>query len=135
MMGAASWPQALRTVVAVVLVDRFPPHGHRSLDHLGLARRLPKRTLPPVILFHPDPLDGRGLGAATAESLVQVAPVLVTVFGLGLRRHPIAPCGTRRARVTVRFPQNVCINQGGQGRAHPVRIVGGRRRKALELWG
>ena len=42
--------------------------------------------------------------------------------------------GTRLARLTVRFPQQVCINQVGQGRAHPVRIVGGRRRKALAFW-
>jgi len=65
---------------------------------------------------------------------VHVAQGLVKVFGLLLRRHPINPCGTRRARLTVRFPQKVCLNQVGQGREHPVRIVGGLRRKALELW-
>jgi len=104
------------------------------LDNLVLERRLPDRTLTPVILFNPDPLDGRCLVAAMAESLVQVAPVLVEVFGIVLRRHPIDPCGTRLARVMVRLPQKVCINKLGQGREHPVRIVGGLRRKALELW-
>ena len=117
-----------------MLVDRFQPHGHRSLDHRVLARRLPNRTLTPVVLFTPDPLDGRCLGAATAESLVQVAQILVEVFSLVLRRHPIDPCGTRLARLMVRLPQKVCINQVGQGREYPVRIVGGLRRKALELW-
>ena len=65
---------------------------------------------------------------------MHVAQGLVKVFGLLLRRHPINPCGTRRARLTVRFPQKVCLNQVGQGREHPVRIVGGLRRKALALW-
>jgi hypothetical protein len=134
LVGATSWPKALRAVVEVVLVDRCQQPGHRSVDHLVLARRRPHRTLPPVILGHPDTLDGRGLGAATAESLVPVAQGLVEVCGLVRRCHPIDPCGTRRARLMGRLPQNVCLNQGGQGRAHPVRIVGGLRRKALELW-
>jgi hypothetical protein len=34
----------------------------------------------------------------------------------------------------VRLPQNVCSNQGSEGREDPVRIVGGLRRKALAFW-
>ena len=134
LVGAASWPQALRAVVAVLLVDHFQQHGHRSLDHLLLARWLPHRTLTPVVLVHPDALDGCGRIAATAEALVQVTHVLVKVCGLLLRRSPLASCRTRLARWAVCLPQQVCIDQGGQGCTHPVRIMGGLRRKALECW-
>jgi len=65
-MGMTSWPKALRAVVEVLLVDRFQHHGHRSLDNLLLERRLPDRTLPPVVLLNPDTRDGRCLRAATA---------------------------------------------------------------------
>ena len=133
-MGAASWPKAIRAVEKVLRVDRCQQHRHRALDYLILERRLPNRTLPPVVLLNPDTLDGRCLLAATALPRVPVAPVLVKVFGLLLRRSPINPCGTRLVRLSVRFPQKVCINQVGQGREHPVRIVGGLRRKALALW-
>jgi hypothetical protein len=60
--------------------------------------------------------------------------MLVKVFGILRRRHPIDPCRTRLARLLGRFPQKVCINQVREGREDPVRIVGGLRRKALELW-
>jgi hypothetical protein len=66
---------------------------------------------------------------------VQVAPILVQVFGILLGRHPIDPCGTRLARVLIRCPQKVGINQGREGREDPGRIVGGLRRQALEVWG
>ena len=56
------------------------------------------------------------------------------VLGILLRRHPVDPCGTRRARVLVRLPQQVCITQVSQGREDPAWILGGLRRKALELW-
>ena len=65
---------------------------------------------------------------------MQVAQVLVKVLGILLRRHPVDPCGTRLARVLVRLPQKVCIDQVSKGREHPARIMGGLRRKALELW-
>jgi hypothetical protein len=135
LVGAPSGPQALRAVVAGWRVDRFPPPGHRALGHRVLARRLPDRTLPPVILCHPATRDGRCRVAAMTSSLVHVTPVLVAVCGLWRRRHPSDPCGTRLARGVVRLPQNVWITQGGQGRAHPVWIVGGLRRKALQFWG
>src|SRR5215471_222376 len=106
-VGVASWPKAIRAVVEVLLVDRFQQHRHRSLDNLILERRLPTRTLTPVVLFNPDALDGGGLRAATAESLVPVVQVLVKVFGLLLRRYPIDACGTRLARLRVRLPQKV----------------------------
>ena len=64
-----------------------------------------------------------------------VAQVLVEVCGLLLRRPPIDACGTRLVRLAVRLPQQVWIDQGGPGREHSVRIVGGLRRKALEFWG
>jgi hypothetical protein len=65
---------------------------------------------------------------------VQVAQLLVEVFGILPRRHPIEACGTRRARLLVRLSQTVWINQVRAGRQDPVWIVGGLRRKALELW-
>jgi hypothetical protein len=99
-----------------------------------MTHRLPNRTLTSIGLLNPDALDGRGLIAAATESLVQVAQVLVKVLGILRRRHPIDPCGTRLARVLVRLPQNVCINQVSKGRKDPARIMGGLRRKALEFW-
>jgi len=66
LVGAASWPQAVRAVIEGLLVDRFQPHGPRSRDHLGLERGLPNRTLPSVGLLNPDTLAGRGLIAAAA---------------------------------------------------------------------
>ena len=65
---------------------------------------------------------------------MQVPQVLVEVFGLRLRCHPVDPCGTRLARVLVRLPQKVCLTQVSKGREDPVRIMGGLRRKALEFW-
>src|SRR5262245_8257300 len=58
LVGAASWPKAVRAVVEVLLVDRFQQHGHRSLDHLILERGLPNRTLTSIGLLNPDALDG-----------------------------------------------------------------------------
>jgi hypothetical protein len=66
LVGAASWPKAIRAVVEVWLVDRCQPHGHRSLANLLRARWLPNRTLPPVVLCTPDALAGCGLIAAPA---------------------------------------------------------------------
>src|SRR5467141_2467804 len=65
-VGAASWPKTIRAVGEVLLVDRFQQHGHRSLDHLILERRLPDRTLTSIVLLNPDTLDGRCLRAAAA---------------------------------------------------------------------
>jgi hypothetical protein len=66
LVGAASWPKAVRAVIEVLLVDRFQQHGHRSLDNLVLERGLPNRTLPSIGLLNPDALDGRGLITAAA---------------------------------------------------------------------
>jgi hypothetical protein len=105
------------------------------LDHRVLERRLANRTLLPIVFFDPDALHERCLVASAAPALVQVAPVLVEVFGLCLRRYPIDPWGTCLARLTVRLPQKVSLDQVGQRREHPIGVVGGLRRQALECWG
>jgi hypothetical protein len=60
-MGAASWPKAIRAVVEVLLIDRFQQHRHRSLDNLILERWLPNWTLTPVVLLK---IQTRSTGAA-----------------------------------------------------------------------
>ena len=72
----------------VLLVDRFQQHRHRSLDDLVLERRLADRALSPVVLLDPDALYGRRLVASTAQTLVQVAQVLVEVLGILLAPSP-----------------------------------------------
>jgi hypothetical protein len=65
---------------------------------------------------------------------MQVVEVLVEVFGLLLRRHPIDPRGTCLARVAVCLPQKVDIDQVGQRRKDTIRIAGGLCCNALEFW-
>src|SRR5215813_15594875 len=98
LMRAATLPKALRAVVEVLLVDRFQQHRDRSLDNLVLARRLANWALAPIVLLDPDALHGRCLIASTAETLMQVAQVLVEVFGIGLRRYPVNPGGAGLTR-------------------------------------
>src|SRR6266702_7110206 len=133
-MGAASWPKAIRAVVEVLLVDRFQQHRHRSLDDFVLERRLADRALAPVVLLDPDTLHGRCLIASTAETLMQVAQVLVEVFGIGLRRYPVNPWSAGLTRVAICLAQEVLVDQVGQGRKDPIRIAGGLRRNPLEFW-
>src|SRR5712691_2968496 len=106
-MRPATLPNAVRALGEVVLVNRFQQHRHRSLDDVVLERRLPNRALLSVLLFDPDAFYGRCLVASAAPSLVQVVQVLVAVYGLLLRRHPIDPRSTGLARVAVRLPQKV----------------------------
>ena len=133
-MRAATRSKAIRAVVEVLLVDRFSPHRYRSLDHLVLERRLADRALAPVVLRDPDTLHGRGLRASTTETLLQVAQVLVEVFGIGLRRDPVNPWGAGLPRVAIGLAQEVLVDQVGQGRKDPIGIAGGLRRNPLELW-
>jgi len=72
-MRAATRPKAIGAVVKVLLVHRFQPHRHRSLDALVLERRLPDRALPPALLLDPAALPRRGLVASAAQTLVPVA--------------------------------------------------------------
>jgi len=65
---------------------------------------------------------------------VQVVQVLVEVYGIRLRRHPIDPRSTGLARVAVRLPQKVYIDQVRQRRKDAVGIAGGLRRNPLECW-
>lgn len=95
---------------------------------MGLAYQ----TLTSVVLLTPDALDGGGLRTTAAEALVPVVQLLVAVFGLRLRRHPIDACGTRLARLLGRLPPKVWITQVREGRQAPLWIVGGLRRQALE---
>jgi hypothetical protein len=134
-MGAATLPKAIGAVVNVLRVARFQPPRHRALDHLVLARRLADRALAPLCFVEPDARYRWCLVAPTAEALVQVTQVLVEGLGIRLRCHPIAPCGARLARLALRLPENVLVDQMGQCRADPIGIMGGLRRQALELWG
>lgn len=65
---------------------------------------------------------------------MQVAQVLVEVFGLGLRRYPIDPWSAGLLRLVVRLSQKVLINEVGQGRKDPIGIAGGLCRNPLECW-
>ena len=81
----------------------------------------------------PDAFDWRRLRAPAAQALVQVAQVLVKVFGIWLRRHPIDPWGARLARLVRRLLQNVSIHQVGQRRKDAGGLAGGLRGNLLEL--
>jgi hypothetical protein len=133
-MRAATLSNARRAVVEVLLVDRVYQQRDRALDKLVLERRLAERALAPVVLLDPDTLHGRCLIASTAETLMQVAPVLVAVFGIGLRRAPVNPWGAGLPRVALGLAQEVLVEQVGQGRKDPIGIAGGLRRNPLELW-
>ena len=133
-MWTATPPEAVRAVGEVLLVDRFQQHRHCSLDDLVLERRFPDRALLPVLLLDPDAFHGHCLVASAAQTLMQVVQVLVEVFGILLRRHPIDPRSTCLARVAVRLPQKVDIDQMSQGRKDAIRIVGGLCCNALEFW-
>ena len=133
-MGTPTWPNAVGAVVKVLFVDRFQQHHYRALDNLVLERGLADRAPAPVVLLDPDPLYGRRLVASTAQTLAQVAQVVVEVLGIHVGRHPINARRTRLARVTVGLAQNVCVDEMCEGREHPPRIAGGLLRKALEFW-
>jgi len=133
-MRAATRSKAIRAVVEVLRVDRFSQQRYRSLDNLVLERWLADRALAPVVLLDPDTLHGRGLIAAPTETLMQVAQVLVEVFGRGLRRDPVNPGGAGLPRVAIGLAQAVLVDQVGQGRKDPSGIVGGLRRTPLALW-
>jgi len=64
---------------------------------------------------------------------VQVAQVLVKVFGILLRRDPIDTRCARRARVAVCLPEAVFVDQVGQRRQHTMGIVGRLRCTLLEF--
>src|SRR5712691_10944694 len=133
-MGTATPPDAVRAVGEVVLVDRFQQHRHCALDDRVLARRCPDRALLPVLLLAPDACPGPCLGASAAQTLMQVVEVLVEVFGILLRRHPIDPRGPCLACVAVCLPQKVDSDQMSQGCQDALRIAGGLCCHALELW-
>jgi hypothetical protein len=133
-MRAAPRSKAIGAVQEVLLVDRFEQHHYRSLDDLILERGFADGTLTPVVLLDPDALDGRCLVASAAQTLMQVAQILVKVFGIRLRCHPVNARGTGLARVTVCLPQKVLIDQGGQGREYPRGVAGCLCRNALKFW-
>lgn len=116
-------------------IERFQPHRHRSLDPLVLARRLADRTLSPIVLFQPDPLSGWGLGAPTAQAFLAVTPMLVEVFGIRLRRYPVAPRGARLTRLALCRPQEIPVDQVGSRRQHAIRLAHGLRCNPLAWWG
>jgi hypothetical protein len=107
-----------------LLVDRFQQHRHCSLDNLVLERGLADRTLPPVFLLNPDAFHGCGLIASAPQTLVQVAQVVVEVFGVLLGCDPIDACGARLARVAVCLPQKVLVDQVSQRPKHAIGIAG-----------
>src|SRR5215831_8089610 len=113
-MGATTLSKAIRAVTEVLLVNRLQQHRHRSLDQLVLECRLADRTLPSILLFAPDALYWGCLIAPAAHALMQVAQIFVEVVGILLRRHPIAPRGTRLTRLAIRLPEKVDVDQVGE---------------------
>src|SRR5215470_17608020 len=103
-MRAATRSKAIGAVQEVLLVDRFQQHHDRSLDDLILERGFADWTLTPVFLLDPDTLDGRGLVASAAQARMQIAQILVEVFGIRLRCDPVNARGTGLARVTICLP-------------------------------
>jgi hypothetical protein len=132
-LRAAPRSKAIGAVQEVLLVDRFEQHHDRSLAALSLARGCADGALTPVFLLAPAALDGRGLVASAAQTRMQVAQVLVKVFGLRLRCDPGNARGTGLARVTGGLPQDVLSDQGSQGRESPRRFAGRLGCKALQL--
>ncbi len=65
---------------------------------------------------------------------MQIAQILVKVFGICLRCDPVNARGTGLARVTVCLPQKVLGDQVGQGREYPRRFAGRLCRNALKFW-
>ena len=99
-----------------------------------MTHRCPDRALLPVLRLDPDAFHGPGLGASAAQTLLPVVEVLVEVFGLRWRRHPIDPRGTCLARVAGCLPQHIDLDEVGQRRKDPSRIAGGLCGHAWELW-
>jgi hypothetical protein len=64
---------------------------------------------------------------------MQVAQVLVEVFGIGLRRDPINSWGAGLTRVAICLAQEVLVDEVSQGRKDPIGIAGGLRRHPLEF--
>ena len=93
-MRAAIRSKAIGAVQEVLLVDRFQQHRHRSLDDLILERGFADWALTPVVLLDPDALAGRCLVASAAQTLMQVAQILVKVSGIRLRCDPVNSWGT-----------------------------------------
>jgi hypothetical protein len=133
-MRAATRSKAIGAGQAVLRVERFEPHHYRSLDDLILERGCADRALTPVFLLEPAALAGRGLVASAAQTRMQIAQILVKVFGIRLRCAPVNARGTGLTRVTVCLPQNGLIEQVGQGREYPRRGAGRLCRKALKFW-
>src|SRR5690348_13623927 len=123
-MGAATLSDALRAVIAVLLVERFQPHRHGSLDTLSLARGLAERTRPPIFLRNPATVHGRCLRASASQTLVPVVPVVVEGFGVLRCRDPIDACGARLARVAGRLPQHILVAQVSPRPKHAIGIAG-----------
>src|SRR5262245_27133014 len=109
-MRAATRSKAIGAVQEVLLVDRFEQPHDRSLDDLIFERGFANGALTPVFLLDPDALDRRCLVASAAQTRMQVAQVLVKVFGIRLRCDPVNARGTGLARVTVCLPQEVLID-------------------------
>src|SRR5262249_823815 len=101
-MGAATRSKTVGAVPKILLIDRFPQQRDRSLDELIFERGCADGALAPIFLLDPDALDWRCLVASLTQTLVQIAQVLVPVFGI--RRHcdPVDPRSAGLARVAVR---------------------------------
>lgn len=134
LMGAAPLAKALGAVTEIWRIDGFQQHRYRSLDHLGLTRRLPNRTLPPIRLVEPDALDRRGLVAPAAQALVEVVEVLVEACRVLLRSNPVDSWRARLARPVLCLPQKVYVDQVCERRQDAGGIAGGLRCNPLALW-
>src|SRR3990172_11731756 len=88
-MWVAFWSIAKREVIKVLLVYGFQYHRCRTLNDFVLDHEFANRTLTAVVFIEPDPFDRGGTVVSRVESLVEVAQVIVQVFGVFLHRHVV----------------------------------------------
>jgi hypothetical protein len=132
-MRAPASTKAVRAVVNILFVDRFQEHHDRSLDHVVLKHRLTNRTLAPILLGEPYPLDGWGFIPPASQALLEVLEVCVELRSILLRRYPVDAGSARLARPVRGFLEEVFVNQVRQRREDAVWILGGLRGNPLEF--
>jgi len=119
--------------VKILFVDRFQEHHDRSLDNFVLKRRFTNRTLSPILLGEPYPLDRRGFLPPTSQALMEVLEVGVELRSILLGRHPVDAGSARLARPVIGFLKEVFVDQVRQRREDVVWILGGLRCNPLEF--
>ena len=119
-MRTAARSEAIGAVIEVLLVNCAHQHDPSPLDYFVLERRLPNRSLAPIIFLQIGAHDRRRVVLLLAQPLVQTAEVRFQVGGVLLGRHPVYSRTAIFPRPLVGFPQQVHIYQVGQVREHPI---------------